>query len=194
MSQPSVYQHNGQTIYRTTLPPPLLTAMPAKQICLLTSRETELIRIRKHWDVNLSATVPCQCEPRCHSSREECYAAGLLWIGNNEWEERLVRLTEQAESSLRLVMAQKSKPNFYRGAWFAMQRSGGSEHSRVIIDWRGWITEPPDPFDVGYAVQKRLGISAQFFGVESTDQVVTPARARTDTSKKPRMPLGKKQG
>jgi len=189
-----VYEHAGNKIFRVASPPPLLSPSVERKIVIVTSKPSELVRVRKHWDINLSATVICQCEPPCHTSRVELFTAAVKQVAAGQFEEVLLRLSEQGDASLRLAMAQRDQPDRYTGAWFQIYRQGATDHGRVIIDWRGWCPNPPEGFSVAWAVQKRLGISSSFFGVESEGQVVTPARSRTPDKSKPKMPLGKKQG
>jgi len=165
--------------------PALLQAGHEVQVVLILSDASEVKAIGRHWDEGIRATRPCTCEPPCPSHRLDIFAASLLRLSATEWEERLLILSYTAWHSLLLALARNGAGDDPRGALFKMRRTGDRQNGRVVVELIQVMPKVPPAFDLGWAMNRKLGLSADFFG--RNDLVEEMGKAG---SKKPRVPLG----
>lgn len=198
-------------------PHPIRIARPdqLKRSWLIIGGPEKRIQVRRHWNRERGVTEPCQCEPICHSGREDYFSPALqLMSGPNPeerlWEPVVLHTTETTIRGAYIKMRSGNDNGDLMGMLITLQRVGGG-NGRVAISgsMRCPVSELWPRIDVGRVLLDRLGVSADFFGrrfddldvpalVEprldesppiNADQVVTPARSRSD---KPRVGKGKK--
>jgi hypothetical protein len=183
---------------KVLIPPgkPQLQQFDAKgcTVVVQTPRE-HAIQVTRHWNDEKGTSEICECDVPCRTQRTDTFVSGLVWVSESVWEQRLIKLTDQAVSTIDRLTAMKSDavPS-WKGLGLFLRRHGDRNNGRVTVEYRHWSNSVPEGFDVAYAVQVVTGIAVVFFGaplsepsVPNADQVVTPARARAD---KPRVSKG----
>lgn len=161
--------------------PIILHASDQPRHIVVTSPTSGVVELHRHYDVNLSTLVPCECEPPCPSHRVETFAAGLALVerdqhGSEVWEEVLLQITAQAMVAINRFLLTKHQTSELRGAAFLWNRRTKDRNSAVSISWLGIRANVPAPFDIGWCLIKRRSISFDFFKEPRTS--------------KPRVPLG----
>lgn len=154
----------------------------------------KLVSIQRHWNKESNTTEVCRCNPLCPSSRTDTFASVLEWVGPLTYEQRIWCASEQAMAMLWRLAFLKGLGKEVQGMRIRARRHGDRQNGRVLVEYLGNVHIKSEGFDVPYAVLKTLGIAEDFFGtvpmeptVPNVDQVVTPARARTE---KPRVSKG----
>ena len=186
-------EHFGNaTVYTPDGVPALLQAATNPVTCCITSRSQDLFRCRRHWSEGGHTTEVCCCDPYCTSSRLDTFAAALRRISQNEWETVLLIMSEQGMHSLLLEISRKTGADEVQGALFKLQRFGDRPNGRVCITFESMLTTFPPPFDLGWAIQKKLGLSPSFFGIVEPEPSQKPVIVPADRNAKPRVALGTK--
>lgn len=118
--------------------------------------------ITRHWDTNLRATVPCECVKPCESRRSDHFIAGLSWYSPDTWEQAVLHFSEGAWIRLQNELQVKKLP--LKGIWGRWQRTSSAPNAGVRVDVIGASNCTHPPVDIGYSLQRRLGLSLDFFG------------------------------
>jgi len=148
--------------------PVILHATDQPRTVAVTSLRTELVEMHRHYDVNTSTLVPCECDPRCCSHRIETFASGIALVdrdknGGEVWEEVLLQLTNTGMVALNRQLQTKHETTEIRGATFIWQRRSKDRNSSVMVTLLGIRENMPRPFDIGWCLLKRRSISMDFF-------------------------------
>jgi len=153
------------------------------------------IHLKRHWDEPTNRTIICTCEPVCGSSRIDWFAPGLLWYAPQMWEQVILHFAEVAWIHLLAECRKAGEP--LKGVWGQWKRASMAKNAGTIIKIMKKSGCTHVPVDLGYALQRRLGISADFFPavasapglaeVKEADQVAGSVKPR---SAKPRVSKG----
>jgi len=118
--------------------------------------------IARHWDANLNATVPCSCQGMCETRRLDHFISGLTWFAPQTWEQTVLHFTDLGWSILHNLLQVKNLS--LKGAWGTWQRRSANKNGPVCIKLLGNPNVQHQPVDIGYVLQRRLGLTTDFFG------------------------------
>jgi len=185
----------GRLILTADAGPLLLHPDRRDQTVIVLSSTANVAGIHRHWNDEIKGTQVCKCEPRCPSHRIDRFAAGLLKVSPDSWEERVLVITEQAWVGLERFTFTLTKGNEVRGAMFRWLRTGDKSNGRVSICNFQVVPEVPLAFDVAPILLRHLGIATDFFGIEDMPPSAEPPAFEELPAElpKPRVPKGKRK-
>jgi len=184
-------EHAGQQILVLDGPPRLASAGHKPAVFVLTAGKAAAIQVRRHWNAASHTTEVCKCIPYCGSSRIDSFLSAVEMVGSDMWEQVLLVLSEQAWHSLVFGLA-RLRIEEVKGARIKLQRHGEKCNGRCVVEVLSVAGNPPPPFDIGWAMLKKLGIAAGSFFSEANPSEVDPPSV-TVSPPKPRIPLGRPQ-
>lgn len=187
----------GQRVFSPTGGPRLLPLTNVGREVIFLSSEEEVVLLRRHWNSEFNATMPCLCTPKCASSRVDRSIMAIVRTGPESWEHVLVVLAEDGFASLeRSALAMFGKWQGLRGLHAIIKRTGTAKNGRLACSVNGFFRGPLlPPKDILDACRRILRVSADFFGrgleeVDRSEETISvPLRSRED---KPRVPKGRK--
>ena len=178
----------------------LLVASSHQAEVIIVSRLEDVVSVVRHYDPELSKTVPCTCTGPCYSQRLDRFLAVLYRAGPTIWDERVMILPAQAWFSLiSSAVARNLTHDDLVGMRCMLRRVGPTSTGRVSCVVQDRVKAPPAGFNLVAAVRNSTGIAADFFGDSdgshpSTDNPPTlPIRSDQPCPPKPKVDLGKPQ-
>jgi len=193
----------------------LLVASTHQAELIIVCELGDVVSVRRHYDVALAQTVPCECRGPCYTQRLDRFVASLYRAGPTIWDERVLILPAQAWFSLQSsCLARGLAADQIRGLRCMLRRVGSKQTGRTSCEVQDRVKSCPGGFDLAAGVRNATGIAADFFGDSDGGvfpQMETPpprgpdpargtARERVksalgesaDLVDKPRQPLGKR--
>jgi len=167
---------------------------------MLQETDRQPVRIVRHWSQERGCTEPCHCDPACGTAREDVFWPALLLVqtddaGVRSWEPVVLHLTTTTEREILTKLRLGSDSGSLAGVMVKIRRLQGGRGRSAVLEVVRVSRPPAADVDVPSTLRRRRVDVADVM-IESTsaiipedEQVVTPARARSD---KPRVPLGKK--
>jgi len=167
------------TVLSLTHAPRIVRAGPVAVDFIILSGPDGHKEIARHWDKGINATVPCKCQTMCETRRLDHFISGLTWFAPQTWEQTVLHFTDLGWSVLHNLLQVKGLS--LKGAWGSWQRRSASNNSPIVINLKGNSGVVHDPVDIGYVLQRRLGLSLDFFGSDNhLDPVVETRPAASD--------------
>jgi len=150
------------TVLSLTHAPQIVRAGPvAVQFVILSGPEGHR-EIARHWDKDLKVTVPCNCQGLCETKRIDHFIAGLLWFAPETWQQVVLHFTDVGWATLHSLLQVHNLT--LKGAHGTWQRRSSAPNAGVNIKLLGNPNVTHPPVDIGYVLQRRLGLSIDFFG------------------------------
>lgn len=169
----------------------IAVARSQKSEMIVLSTIQDVLEVRRHWDNEQNGSVPCLCNPRCHSSRIDRMIAVLLRLGELHWEQRVFICSEEGWSSFQRNLATGEwDPTDIRGWSVIVQRWGSKSNGRCTVTPSTKHPAVPPTFDLVAAVRNTVGIAADFFGAVGEVDESLDGPPPFPFGLKPRVPLG----
>jgi len=154
-----IYTFGGRRIHQPEGHPHILQASPTPAAVLITSNLAGCVRIPRHWDQASHSTQICQCSPHCATHRIDTVAACVMRLDtSDDWEERLLLLTESAMRELTLQLARRLGNEEIAGTLIRLLRVGDKNNGRVAVQVIQQFPVFPPPFDLHKPVFQKLGV------------------------------------
>jgi len=168
------------TVLSLTHAPRIVRAGPIAVQFVITAGPEGHREIARHWDTALGVTVVCDCQGLCETKRIDHFISGLSWFAPETWEQVVLHFTDLAWTTLHnLLQVHNLSLKGAHGTW---QRRSGAHNAPVSIKLIGNPNVTHPPVDIGYVLQRRLGLATDFFGTANALSPIAEAGVEAGVS------------